>query len=786
MSGPDGKWIWGEMHPLFEEGGEESLRARQVRVVSRYALTAMLALFVRTLLWVLDGVFYSNPPEIRLYSVGVFLVAGFSLWQILDLKSFARKLFIGVAVLTWGVALVTLIRTYSLPVSEYSPIQIAEYTVFLVWTVVSVLFVLYLLQPQVRASFTSSSHNPYQRTVFALVLVQVLFFEWKSSQGFMNVNVKLGPATPVHETSLGRFQQDCAREEATRLPSSDNQAAVNFCRCDSKVLGARCPTEIAGRDQCLRYIETKLTGNPRGKVAFQESRDACVAQYFPKEQEAMYLKARAALERNVLSRLSVALPLEKIVAGEVAQRKFLYCMTLGLFSRCRDPKPSATQACLVKPVEPKESEILKARCLRLAEAKQADFDKLLGAAESLLAKEKYSEAIASAEKAIASGSDRPEGYLVRGIAYIHTAKHKSGIDDLTIALNVSDFSHTRIRALEARRIAHLNLKDIPSAEVDAKEACALGATALCPLKGAQEPAAWHSSEDVAVALAAAVSEEASQNKLAWSMNASDPVKEAPPVPAEEKRAPTAEDPVAAAESVRAPDAVPAAAPTPESKAVVEKEAAAPEAAAVVSDEKRLAWTELMQVGDVLLKMGDTAKAQEKYQVALKYSESLGEANELWIESSLRMAAFFREAGKLSDGEAYVRNTISFWKQQSEKGQRGIVEEIGRYSLAYQNRREWKLQERLLLEVWKEASETDSLLVREINLQLSGLYQASGRSEKLESFFKREAEIYEKRFGKKSARTGASLQQLSEFYLSQGESKKANAVFASPVSLPEGR
>ena len=68
----------------------------------------------------------------------------------------------------------------------------------------------------------------------------------------------------------------------------------------------------------------------------------------------------------------------------------------------RDPKPSATLACLSKPVEPKESEVLKTRCLRLAEAKLSDFDKVLETAESFLAKEKFSDAIRSAEKAIAA------------------------------------------------------------------------------------------------------------------------------------------------------------------------------------------------------------------------------------------------------------------------------------------------------------------------------------------------------------------------------------------------
>ncbi len=788
MDGPQGNWIWGEMRPIFEEDADDPARTHQLRVVSRYALTSMFALFTRTLLWVLDGVFYTNPPEIRLYSVGVFLLAGFALWQILDLKLFARRLFIGVAFLTWGVAIVSLARAWGAPVQPFSSIQIAEYVAFLAWAVSSFLFVLYLLQPRVRELFIATAANPYQRALFVIALGFVLFFEWKSSQGVVNVALKLTPTSQGSSLVTGRFQKDCASEELARMPSSEGDAFQNFCRCDSKLLADRCPSGLASREQCLHHIETKFIGNLRAKTSFQEARESCVAQYFPKEQQAVYQKTRATLERNVLQRLTVALPLEKMVAGETAQRKFLYCMSLGLFSRCRDPKPSASQACLMKPLEAKESKILKSRCLRLAEAKQTDYDKLVGTAELALSKEKYKEVIATAEKAIAAGSDRSEGYLTRGIAYVHTGQHRAGIEDLTIALNVSDFAHTRIRALEARRIAHLNLKETEAAEADAKEACALGASSLCPLKGAQEPAAWHGSEDVAAALAGAVSEEAMESKLAWTMNASEAVQQvasaasepAKPEPQTGERALTVDAPT----ETRAPDSkTPAVAEPPAAAAELKPAAAEPVVEAAANPNEK-PWSELMQVGEVTLKMGDTAKAREKFEAALKFAEGKGE--DLWAESSLRLASVLREAEKYSEGEAYLRGAIPHWSKLSERRQKSLVEEIGRYSMAYQLRRDWKLQERLLLEVWKQASDADSVLVRDINSHLSGLYQASGRADKLDTFYKREAEIFEKKFGKKDARAESSRAQLSDFYMRQGEPAKAKAVLASPVNLSESQ
>jgi len=41
--------------------------------VARFALACVLVLFVRTLLWVMDGLFYSNPAEIRYISIAGFL-----------------------------------------------------------------------------------------------------------------------------------------------------------------------------------------------------------------------------------------------------------------------------------------------------------------------------------------------------------------------------------------------------------------------------------------------------------------------------------------------------------------------------------------------------------------------------------------------------------------------------------------------------------------------------------------------------------------------------------------
>ncbi len=785
MDRPDGKWIWGEMRPLFEANGEESLRARQARVVSRFALSSMLALFVRTLLWVLDGVFYSNPAEIRLYSVGVFLLAGFSLWQILDLKAFARRLFIGVAALTWGVSLVTLLRTYALPALEFSAIQTAEYVTFLVWTVVSVLFVLYLLQPKVRESFTVSPRNSYQRTLFVLILGHVLFFEWKSSQTIVNVVLKIGPAV-VREAALERLQKDCVREEGSRLPAGE-EAASNFCQCDSKLLSDRCSSGQQGREQCLRHIEGKLSSSPRARVLFQEAREACVAQFYPKDKGVVYQKARAVLERNVLQRLSVSLPLEKITVGEKAQRKFLYCMSAGLFSRCRDPKPSAAQACLTKPIEAKESQVLKSRCLRLAEAKAGEIEKHLEAGEGFLAKDKFAEAVQAAEKSIALASNRPEGHLLRGIALVHMGQTKNALDDLALVLEDSDFAHTRLRALEARRSAHLKLNELAAAEADAKQACELGAVTLCPVKGAEVPQASVVSDDVAVALSKAVSEETSGRQFAsLETEAVKPEKPA------EVAVPAASAPVVAVVSEpadRTPTSQgPVSQKEPEPVVVASSETAAPAApeGKSITDEHRRAWSELMQVGEVTLKMGDGTKAQEKFLAALKYSESLGVGNELWVDSSLRMAAIFRENEKNAEGDTHLRKIFPYWSSQTEARQRSIVEEVGRFSTAFQSRRDWKFQERLLLEVWKEASDSSSLLVRDINLHLSTLYQASGRTEKLEAFYKREAEIYEKRFGKRSARVDASRGQLSDYYLSLGQSGKASAVMASPSSLPEGR
>ena len=41
--------------------------------VARFALASVLLLFVRTLVWVMDGLFYSNPAEIRYLSIIGFL-----------------------------------------------------------------------------------------------------------------------------------------------------------------------------------------------------------------------------------------------------------------------------------------------------------------------------------------------------------------------------------------------------------------------------------------------------------------------------------------------------------------------------------------------------------------------------------------------------------------------------------------------------------------------------------------------------------------------------------------
>jgi hypothetical protein len=72
-------------------------------------------------------------------------------------------------------------------------------------------------------------------------------------------------------------------------------------------------------------------------------------------------------------------------------------------------------------------------------------------------------------------------------------------------------------------------------------------------------------------------------------------------------------------------------------------------------------------------------------------------------------------------------------------------------------------------------------VKDINLYLSSLYQASGRADKLGVFYKREAEIFEKRFGKKDARASVSQDQLAD----HGR-RNPGAVLASPASLTEGR
>ncbi len=711
------------MPPSFEDNTPLSERTRQVRVISRLAPLAMLSLFVRTLLWVLDGVFFTNPAELRLYSVGVFLIGGFSLWQILDLKAFARRLFICVASLTWGIALVTLIRADGLPLMDASSIQMAEYAAFTVWIVVSVVFVIYLMQPRVRSAFTVSASNPYGRALFAIALGHLLFFEWNSMNGLVGIPVKLAPSWSGQSVSLERFQSDCNREESSRIPSGDERAVEKFCRCDSKLLGERCPTTMAVREQCVRHIQVKLADNPKGKLFFQQAREACVSESFPMEQQAIFQKARASLERSVLQRLSIGVPLEKVVSGEVGQRKFLYCMSLGLFSRCRDPKPSATQVCLTKIVEPSEAKVLKTRCLRLAFAKYSDYETLLAVGESHLVNNKPAEAIAAAAHAIASAGNRPEAYLVRGIGYAQTNQDKNAVDDLTTALKISDFSHSRVRALETRRLAYVNLKDVSAAELDAKEACALGDTALCPQNGAGESAAWHSSEEVAVAMAKAISGETTA-----------------------ERAPSAQ---------------------------------LPAAVAGVTDENRRIWNELVQVGGVALAMGDAAKALDKFQQALILTESLGAGNELWRDSSLRLAAFLRGVGRVSEGELHLRNTFAQWAKLGEAGQRLVVEEVGRYSTFYQGRKEWMYQERILLELWKAASDSDSLLVREINLYLSQLYQASGRPEKLGVFFKREVEIYQKRFGKKDARLDISRDRLNDYYRRNGDFPKVDAVLASP-------
>jgi tetratricopeptide (TPR) repeat protein len=785
------------MRPLFDEQSPESVRNRRGRTVSRFALTAMFALFLRTLLWVLDGVFYTSPAEIRLYSVGVFLVGGFSLWQILDLKAFARRLFIGVAALTWGVAAVSLIRTYQIPVTDFTPIQTAEYLAFAVWTAVSVLFVVYLCQPAIRDLFTASQSNPYQRALYVIALGHVLFFEWQGSQSLVNVVVKLAPSEPAQALSLGRFQEECSKEERSRLPQSAGEETIaNYCRCDSQLLAERCPPGLAAREQCLSHIEGRIGRSPRAKIGFFEAREACVSQYFPKAEHAVHAKSRAQLERNVLQRLTVALPLEHMVPAELAQRKFLLCMSLGLFSRCRDARPSASYSCLTKPIEAKETSALKTRCERLALAKQGEYEALAKEGEARLAEGKYTEAVAAAEKLISLAGDRPEGYLLRGLAYVQVAEHKTAVDDLTIALNVSDFGHTRVRALEGRRLAHLNLKNQAAADADAAEACSLGASFLCPENGAKEPVAWRGSEEVAATLAKAISAEALGNKLAWSVKGTPPKQDVPGSEAaalETARVPTAEaTPAPAPEPKRVPDAAPAATPSPAPEASATNEVAAPPASvataapAAVTEEKRAAWNELTQVGEVAFKMGDSSKAREKFLAALSLSEELAPGNELCIESSLKLAAFLRDPASLAEGESYLRKTFPFWAALSERHQRSIVEEVGRYSTLYQNRRDWQLQERLLLEIWKEASATESLLVREINLHLSSLYQASGRAEKLETFFKRETEIYEKRFGKKDVRVESSRQQLSNFYLSQGETAKASAALASPVALPQGR
>lgn len=760
------------MEPVFDTADEEPIRERRMRVIARFTLTALFFLFLRTLLWVLDGVFSSNPPELRLSSVGIFLLAGFALWRLLDLKSYARRLFVGLSVLTWSTALLALARTYHQPMAQFTPIQIAEYGAFIGWIVVSVLFVAYLMQPVVREMFTEAPTNGYGRLLFLVLLGHMMYFEWHQGIRLLETSIRIGVSNTPALLSLGRFQEECSREERAKLPPSVGEDQVaNFCRCDSTVLADRCPAGLASREQCLHHIESRLKRNTKAKASFLDTRDSCVAQYLSKERPAIYQKARALLERNVLQRLSVAVPLEREVAGEAGQRKYLYCMTLALFSRCSDPKPAATYTCLSKPLEGKEVDSVRGRCLRLARVKQGSYEEAVAAAEKALAAGKISDAVPLADKAIALGSDRPEGYLVRGIANVQRGQHKSGADDLTIVLNVSDFTHTRIRALEGRRIAHENLKDAAAAEADAREACSLGAAGLCSVRADAEPFAWQTSEDVATVLSKAVTDEAVAGQLAWA-----PVHET--VAQQETRTSTAEpEPKASPAAEAAPREVsaqvPAAAPT---------EPAAEAAIASIADKDRQAWNELMQVGDLAYKTGDAAQAKDKYRAALGMAEGFGSGNELWVLSSLRLAGYQRDKGEWADGEGYLRKTFPKWATLAESSQRAIVEEVGRYSTAYQAKHEWKLQERLLLEVWKEASASESLLVREINLYLSGLYGASGRGEKLDPFFRRETEIFEKRFGKKDPRTEASRVQLSNYYLSRGETDKAGATLASPVKV----
>ena len=163
-------------------------RENVAKVVSGFALALLLILFVRTLLWVLDGIFYTQPPQIRIFEIVFFLLVSGLLWKLLEFQMWARRAFLLLLSVVWVTTLAEFLRTFHQPVVYNSSLKITEYLFFILWAVVGPVFAVYLLQPRVRSLFTYKGNNLFLRGLTISLLVGLFVMEYRHAQGWLPLN----------------------------------------------------------------------------------------------------------------------------------------------------------------------------------------------------------------------------------------------------------------------------------------------------------------------------------------------------------------------------------------------------------------------------------------------------------------------------------------------------------------------------------------------------------------------------------------------------------------------
>lgn len=447
--------------------------------VAQFALFSVVILFVRTVLWVVDGVFFSHPAEVRVLSMAYFLAAGVLLWQLLEYKQLARRSFIAFCALSWGHGIAAYLTQYQVPPPEYSTIQAFEYLASMMWISLSAIFVVYLFQPHVRELFTQRQANWYQRALFFVFVAHFVFFDWRYAKELPNLNdahsvAGMGQLKPVREAP--RFFDDCVANEPKNLPKTPSESSLKgYCRCDSEALSQHCPPDVSNREQCVQ----QLSNAEPPKIELIKSRELCVAEHLPALKDQIFEKARRRLEEDVVKALTLTLPLDESAVGEKAQRKLLGCVTMGVLSRCQNSQAGLMYQCLVEPPNPKVMESVQLRCRKWGKVAGGEYEKLLGQALEAIRRDDLPKAISVTAKAISEGPERPEAYLLRGEAYVRASQYLKAIEDFVIVLNVSDFVPTRAKAFRLRAEAYERLGKHEQAVQDKSALCQLGDQKSC-------------------------------------------------------------------------------------------------------------------------------------------------------------------------------------------------------------------------------------------------------------------------------------------------------------------